>query len=268
MDEYLEISERAAQMGGEVLLKMRGRVAVTSKGPRDFVTDADHASQQAIQRIVLERFPDHGFLGEEETPGMKASIGEPGYLWIVDPLDGTTNFVHGLDHFCVSVALAHGNEILVATVYDPARDETFSAVTGQGAFLNGNRLSTSDAQGIEDSLIAGSLPAAVTRESPEIRCFNELSFRCQAIRRFGSAALNLCYVAAGRIDAYWATSVKAWDVAAGVLVVREAGGVVTDVTGGPFQLKNPRLIAAATTALQEGLRDCIKESGSLDRTRN
>jgi myo-inositol-1(or 4)-monophosphatase len=172
-------------------------------------------------------------------------------------LDGTTNYVHGVPGFVVSVALAEGNRVLVGVVYDPTHDDCYLAAAGEGAYLNRRRLQVSRVEKLSEALVATSFPPAIAREDPEIRRFVEVLVRCQATRRSGSSALNLCYVAAGRYDAYWTLSTSAWDVAAGVLLVQEAGGIVGDADGGPLDLDKPRLVATSTTALGKELRDVL-----------
>jgi myo-inositol-1(or 4)-monophosphatase len=259
MQEFATICERAARAGGQILLQWRDRVVARAKAPSDLVTQADLASQEAIREIVLGAFPEHAFLGEEQLDGEStehdgsrppaATDAAGGYRWLVDPLDGTTNYVHTLDHYCVSVALERHGQLLVAAVFDPVKGECFTAQAGQGAYLNRQRLSTSGAERLDEALVAVSFSPEVRRGSAEIERFVEILHRCRATRRMGSAALNLCYVAAGRLDAYWATTVKAWDIAAGVLLVREAGGVVSATKGGELDLNNPKLAAAASPEL-------------------
>jgi myo-inositol-1(or 4)-monophosphatase len=248
MPEFLEVAERAARAGGEVLLHYQDRFTGREKGPRDLVTEADLASQQRIRGILLGEFPDHDFLGEEDDPEAPPASGRE-YRWVVDPLDGTTNYVHRMPNYAVSIALQRGNEILAGVVFDPIAKECFAAALGKGATLNGKPFGTSACQQAASALVAASFSALVERDSLEIRRFIEGLLACQGVRRLGSAALNLCYVACGRLDAYWATSVKLWDVAAGVLLVREAGGVVTSVEGGPLNLLKPELLASSSEAL-------------------
>jgi myo-inositol-1(or 4)-monophosphatase len=245
--DFLETCEEAARAGGAVLLDWVGRFGVREKGRSDPVTDADFASQEAIRRLVLGRFPTHAFLGEEQPKG---SLPAGEYCWVVDPLDGTMNYVHGLHHYAVSVALVKGDEILAGAIYDPQADEMFRAGRGEGAYLNGRRLKTSGAERLADALAVASFSTSVSRTSPEIAQFVAAVLNCQGIRRTGSAALNLSYVAAGRFDAFWALSTQAWDVAAGVLLVREAGGVVTDIDERPFTLAIPHPVATASEPLQ------------------
>lgn len=245
------VCEQAARRAGNVLLDWQGRFGVREKGPADLVTEADLASQQVIRERLLGEFPTHGFLGEEEDASI--APGGEGLRWIVDPLDGTTNYVHGVPHFAVSIALEQRGTLLVGAVYDPSADECFSAVAGEGAYLNGKRLAVSRTAVLSQALVAHSFAAQVRRGDPEIADFIEVLTACQGTRRMGSSALNLCYLAAGRFDAYWATTTKAWDIAAGALLVREAGGVIRAYSGGELNLEEPQLIAAATEALHAQL---------------
>jgi myo-inositol-1(or 4)-monophosphatase len=246
--DFLATCEEAARAGGAILLDWVGRFGVRDKGRSDPVTDADYASQEAIRRIVLGRFPNHAFIGEEQPGGV---LPAQDYCWVVDPLDGTMNYVHGVPHYCVSVALVKGDEILAGAIYDPRADECFRAARGEGAWLNGQRIKTSGAERLGDALAVASFSTTVSATSPEIKQFIAAVMNCQGIRRTGSAALNLSYVASGRFDAFWALSTQSWDVAAGVLIVEEAGGVVTDIDGKPFTLKKPHPVASASRPLQE-----------------
>ena len=248
MPDFKTTCEDAARAGGAVLLDWAGRFAVREKGPADLVTEADFASQQVIRERLLSAFPDHGFVGEENGEDIRP---EAAYRWIVDPLDGTTNYVHQLPQYSVSVALEHEGRIIAGTVFDPVADECFSAARGQGAFLNGRRLIVSRVRELPQALVAASFPACVRRDAQEIKDFIEVLLVAQAVRRMGSSALNLCYVAAGRFDAYWATETKTWDVAAGFLMIEEAGGVISNLQGAPYDLRKPRFVAAANEALQQ-----------------
>lgn len=227
-----------------------GRFDVREKGPADLVTQADLASQQAIREFVLGQFPDHAFLGEEDEG---VSCGDAEYVWIVDPLDGTTNYVHQNPQFAVSVALVKGADVIVGTVLDPSSGECFTAQRGAGAFLNGKPISVSSIESLSEALVAISFSAKVDVGSPQIPVFLEILTQAQAIRRTGSAALNLAGVACGRFDAYWATNNKPWDVAAGLLLVEEAGGVNITPEGGAIDVMAPRLAVAATAELQREL---------------
>ncbi len=259
-EEILEVCQRAARRGGELLREMQQSLNPREKAPRDLVTEADLASQQAIHEILTREFPDFRFVGEEDNVGREQAGNASEYCWVVDPLDGTTNYVHGLDNYSVSVALQRGSQSVVGAVYDPVRDDLFTAISGHGAYRNGKRLETSEIGALNAALVASSFSARVSRDSPEIERFIAALLRCQALRRLGSAALNLCYVASGQLDAYWATSVKKWDVAAGILFVQEAGGVITAIDGGPFDLEDPKFIVASTPQLHAELLEVLNDA--------
>jgi len=256
MQDFLTTCERAARAGGRVLLDWRDRFQSREKGPRDLVTEADLASQRTIQEIVLGTFPEHAFLGEEGA-GVEA-VGQP--RWIVDPLDGTMNYVHQLPGYAVSVALEHEGRLLAAAVYDPLLDEMYTAAAGEGARLNDRPIQVSHCTGLPQALVAASFSTDVQIGSVEMRRFEQVLVRAQSLRRLGSAALNLCYLSAGRLDAYWATSVKIWDVAAGILLLREAGGVVYCIDGGALDLHDPRFVAASTASLHGELDELLRRA--------
>jgi myo-inositol-1(or 4)-monophosphatase len=247
--EWLEICEVAARAGAEQLLIWRGKFQTREKGEADLVTDADLASQRAIQAVITERYPTHAFIGEEQTGALTARD-EDQFAWVVDPLDGTTNYVHGHADYAVSVAIARGQQLLAGVVYDPLRDQCYTAAEGLGAWRNGERLNVSNVTKLADALVAISLPARVQRDAPDLLDFVEIVQRAQSVRRSGSAALNLAHVASGSLDGYWASHIKPWDVAAGVLLIREAGGVVTGRNGAEFDLWNPHFVASACSVLQ------------------
>ncbi len=258
--EYLKTCEDAVCAGAEELRRWFGHVEAEEKSPANLVTQADYAAQAAIQRVIRAAFPDHRFLAEERASeerghAVSSPVAQPArdcpFRWIVDPLDGTTNYVHRVPHFAVSVALEEDGRLLVAAVYDPNREECFTAAAGRGARLNGETISVSQVAELSGALAAVGFPAEVRPECPDLRVFLALVTRCQSIRRTGSAALNLCYVAAGRFDLAWSFSTSAWDAAAGVLIVREAGGVVASPFGGQFDLRSGRFLAAASPALMD-----------------
>jgi myo-inositol-1(or 4)-monophosphatase len=277
IDHYLRVCEEAVRVGSREIRQWIGRFEVRKKGYADLVTQADFASQEAVRQTVLGAFPDHSFLGEEnlakgdspifanpccamasakigtvpsDTPQQRAE-----FRWIVDPLDGTTNFVHGVPHYCVSLALERNGELLAGAVYDPMLDECFTAAKGQGAKLNGHPIRTSEVSDLSEALAAVGFPPDVGPDTPDLRVFLKMIGRCQAIRRTGSSALNLCYLAAGRYDIYWSYSTKIWDVAAGALILREAGGCITSTDDGEFCLEEARFLAAANDRLHAQLRD-------------
>lgn len=301
LSRFAATAEQAARAGGRVLMDLLGRAAVREKGPKDLVTQADTEAQRVVRDILLNSFPDHDFLGEEDAPvepspspldpkkglapvfmrsetggttrgrgsdpaagqSLQApcSGGESNYRWIVDPLDGTTNYVHNLPGFTVSIGLERGGAIVAGVVYDPTLDECFVASLGGGAFLNGRPLQTSRCRLLREAMVAASLSPRIERDTLEIAGFMEVLIACHSLRRLGSAALNLCYTAAGRLDAYWAMSAKVWDIAAGILIVSEAGGVVTDVAGSPLKLADPRCACSATPELHAELLDTLARTG-------
>ncbi len=257
--EFLPVCESAARAGARELLAWRDRFQTREKAPADLVTDADLASQAAVHAVITSQFPSHDFIGEEHEYDAGLLDGDR-LVWIVDPLDGTTNYVHGYPCYAVSVALARGRELLAGVIYDPVRDECFAAEQGCGAWLNGSRLQTSDTTSVAEALVAVSLPPRVHRDAPDLADFIRVVQVSQAVRRTGSAALNLAYVACGRLDAFGATHIHVWDVAAGVLLIREAGGVVTGRDGGEFDLRNPHFVSAAGTKLHHDLLRVLSPS--------
>lgn len=247
MNELLETCEVAARAGARELLAWRGRFQQREKAPADLVTDADLASQAAIRQEIAARFPHHLFVGEEKTTEFE--MGDDDHVWLVDPLDGTTNYIHGYPCYAVSVAVVRGGELLAAVIYDPLAEEIYKSELGCGAFCNGMRLETSRVTTVGEALVAVSLPPRVGPEAPDLADMVRIIQESQAVRRSGSAALNLAYVAHGRLDAFWATKIQPWDVAAGVLLVREAGGMVTARGGGTFDVWAPNFLAAAGAEL-------------------
>jgi myo-inositol-1(or 4)-monophosphatase len=205
------------------------------KGAIDLVTDADRASEALIEAAIAERFPEHRFVGEEMTfLSGGAPAGSELYSWLVDPLDGTTNYAHRYPHFAVSIALEHAGQVVLGVVYDPMRDELFLAERGDGATLNGAPIRVSAIDRLERSLLATGFPYDPDQRRENARVWNGFLTLTQGVRRDGSAALNLCYVACGRIDGFWERPLNAWDMAAGALLIEEAGGVVSGYAGTPF----------------------------------
>ncbi|WP_417730239.1 inositol monophosphatase family protein [Rosistilla oblonga] len=260
-DNYLKVARLAAAAGAEILLSYQGRFSVREKAPRDLVTEADVAAQQAIQKILLSNFPDHGFVGEEEGHDQVSAemLADPNHppIWIVDPLDGTVNYVHQLQSFAVSIAMYHRGELQLGVVHDPVTKEIFWAQRGGGAFLNDCPIQCSQTDRLDQALLACSFSAGVRHDSGELDRFAAALDQAQAVRRLGSAALNLCYVAAGRLDGYWATCVKPWDVAAGAVIVSEAQGEILSLAGEKFDIWDPRFVATATKSLNDQLRRCL-----------
>lgn len=260
LTDAIRTAEEAARSAGSVLLEMQGQIVAREKAPADLVTAADLASQRLIFEILSTKYPDFAFLGEEETGDVFIDREAADYCWIVDPLDGTTNYVHGMDSYCVSIGLRCDNNIVAGVIYDPNCDKLYSAIRGEGAYCNGVRLQTSSVRRLGDALVVASFPAKVRRDSEEIDRFLEVLVRCQALRRLGSAALNMCFVAAGKLDAYWATSVKSWDIAAGLLLIEEAGGIVTSLSGADLDIDKPRLVAGANVELHSELLSVLQSA--------
>lgn len=255
---FVNVAIEAAKQAGAILVELMGKVNVTEKNPRDLVTEADLASQDKIQQIIMQEFPSHFFVGEESTSDRSAVTDD--FTWVVDPLDGTTNFVHQLRSFSVSIALLKNQQPIVGVVFDPLLDECYYSSQGEGAFLNGNRLGVSGCQSLHEAMVVTGFSTSVTKESIEAKRFLEMLGKAQTIRRLGSAALNLCYLACGRVDAYWASSLNAWDIAAGMLIMKEAGGHVRPIEN-EFDLFKPKFIAAATQELAAEIFDTIDRAG-------
>jgi myo-inositol-1(or 4)-monophosphatase len=213
----------------------------TLKRRADLVTNVDKASEALIVAAIRERYPDHAIVAEE---GASAS-GAGEYRWVIDPLDGTLNYFHGLPFYCVSIGLLRADDLFLGVVYDPVRNELFSATAGGGAFCNGRRLHVSPTAELADSLITTGFPYdRFSRADNNLRQFSHLLLKTQDIRRTGAAALDLCYVAAGRTDAHWELGLAPWDTAAGGLLVREAGGSLSDWRGGPWRPGDDHLVAS------------------------
>lgn len=238
MRELLQTAEEAARLGGQVLRSWANRFTVREKSRANLVTEADEASQRAIVDLIQRRFPNHAILAEEDLDHATTSP----YRWIIDPLDGTSNYVHGFPYYAVSIGVEHEGDLVAGVIYDPTRDELFHAIRGEGAFLNRRPLSTSAVERVSDAMLIASLPVATNRDNPAVQRFLTMVERSQTVQRTGSAALNLANLAAGRIDGFWSTSLKPWDMAAGVVIVREAGGCITKIDGSEFSVNFPDLL--------------------------
>ena len=254
--QLLVTCQQAAKAGAEQLLNWRGRFSAKEKSARDLVTDADLASQAAVRAVIEGKYSDHGFLGEEE-PDLQ-QLRKP-YCWIVDPLDGTTNYTHDFPCFAVSVAVAREGRLIAGVILDPISKECFWAAEGQGSHLNGQPISTSSITELQKALVAVSFPPNLQADSPDFQAFLQVAPLCQAVRRTGSAALNLAYVACGRLDAHWAHIIHPWDSAAGVLLVREASGVTTASRGGDYRLEQGDYAVSATPELHRLLMPLIRD---------
>jgi myo-inositol-1(or 4)-monophosphatase len=238
LPELLDAAVEAARRGAALLESWRARFSVREKSRADLVTDADHASQQAVKEYLLGRFPGHRFLGEEDSVGKTPDETRPApdapSTWVVDPLDGTANYVHDVPAYCVSIGLWAGGRPVVGVILDPRMNELFTAATGRGAFLNGKPMRVSTVPTVRDAMISTGFPANYERQLRNLDAWRTIAAHAQSLRRTGSTALNLAYVAAGRFDGYWAFDNWAWDVVAGAVLVTEAGGTVTTADGLPF----------------------------------
>jgi len=228
MKKEFAVLQQCLKAAGNVARRRLGKVTYDLKGRGNLVTQADVACQKAILQLIKKNFPTHDFLAEEN--GLKNTGSE--WKWIIDPIDGTTNFAHTTPHFSISVALAHKNEIVLGGVYDVCMDELFLARKGKGATLNGKKIHVSRVKRLEDALLVTGFPYVREHRMPELlACFKNFILACHDIRRTGSAALDMCWVAAGRFDGYWEESLNPWDISAGKLILEEAGGTVTDYQG-------------------------------------
>lgn len=266
MDQaHLETAITAARAGAAELMARRDDHVVREKAPKDLVTDADLASQAAIRSCLLGAYAGYAFVGEEQgetSPPESVRAGDPSAppCWVVDPLDGTVNYVHRLQGFAVSIGLFADGKMRLGVVYDPVMQELFAAIDGQGAMVNGRQLAASDCQRLDEALVACSFPAGVTADAPEVLRFTRVLQQCQSLRRLGSCALNMCYVADGRLDAYWATNVAPWDSAAGTVISREAGAALTSYDGGEFDDWDPRFCTSGSPALQQQMINLLGDT--------
>jgi myo-inositol-1(or 4)-monophosphatase len=241
MPDFLPFMTEVARDAGALLMRhFRARVEIEYKGDVDLVTVADRESEALIVGRIRETFPQHDVLGEE---GARTETGSD-FQWYIDPLDGTTNFAHGFPVFCVSMGLERKGERIAGVLYDPTRDELFAAEKGGGATLNGKRLQVSQVGKLSEALVATGFPSHKRHQNPNIHFYHQITLRTHGVRRAGSAALDLASVAAGRIDGFWEFNLNPWDTAAGVLIVEEAGGMVTDFSGGAFQIASREVCAS------------------------
>lgn len=240
--EFLAVAREAAEAAGRMLRAGLVKAKeIRYKGRVDLVTNFDRLAQDLIIGRISSAYPRHAFLAEEGPP----PGGSSEFLWVIDPLDGTTNFAHGLPVFSVSIGLLQGGAPVAGVVFDPARGDMFTATVGGGTFLGKRRVRVSVVSDLDRSLLATGFPYDI-RESPvnNLDHFQNFCLRAQAVRRCGSAALDLCYLACGRFDGFWELKLKPWDVAAGALIVVEAGGRVSDIDGGDFLIDNGEMVAS------------------------
>lgn len=240
---YINIATEAARQAADIMVRYRERlesIPVERKARHDYVSDVDRACEQAITDYILKHYRDHAVLGEEN--GQK---GDSEYVWIIDPLDGTSNYLRGIPHFAVSIALQVRGRIEHGVVYDPLREELFTTSRGEGAFLNAQRIRVSGRRDLSGAVLATAFPFRKRRLLNAYQgMFDALFEKIEDIRRPGTASLDLAYVACGRFDGYWELGLKPWDMAAGALLVQEAGGVIMDITGGDRWLESGHIIAA------------------------
>lgn len=247
MNAMLNIARKAAREAGRFISQSADRLdsnLIQSKGQHDYVTEIDTRSEQCIIDIIKEAYPSHSFLAEESGASGKNNND---YLWIIDPIDGTTNFIHGIPHYAVSIALQHKGKLEVAIVYDPIKNEEFTAARGKGAQLNNRRMRVSQCTQMKDAVIGTGFPFRPDQEHIMDTYFNQakaIAKETAGIRRAGAASLDLAYVAAGRLDAYWEYGLQEWDIAAGILLVQEAGGLLSDPQGGLNFQKEGNLVCA------------------------
>ena len=261
-EQHLEVAIQAAKAGAEELMSRRVNRVVREKADKDLVTDADLASQYAIRKILLDAFDDYTFVGEEEgendpPPAVRRGDPDAPPCWVVDPLDGTINYVHRLQSFAVSIALYAAGKMRLGVIYDPVCNELFTAIDGGEAQCNGQPIQTSGCSKLHDALVTCSFPPGVQGTDPEVERFIRVLEKSQSVRRLGSCALNMCYVAAGRLDAYWATSVSAWDSAAGIVITRQAGAQVTSDQGSTLDPWKPKFCVSANATLHEEMIDLL-----------
>src|ERR671937_1289443 len=256
MHPMLNIAVRAARRAGSIINRAAldsGGLRVTSKRAKDFVTQVDHAAEEAIIEIVRKSYPEHGFLAEESG----AAQADAEHVWVIDPLDGTTNFIHGFPQYCVSIGVQHRGALAHAVVYDPVRNELFTASKGRGCFLNDRRIRVSNLARFGEALVGTGFPfKEVMRLELYTRQLQTMMKTCAGVRRAGAAALDLAYVACGRLDAFWELGLSPWDMAAGALLIQEAGGLVGDLHGEQGYLQSGDIAAATPkicTALLEAL---------------
>ncbi|WP_101807715.1 inositol monophosphatase family protein [Paenibacillus pasadenensis] len=255
---FAAVAINCASKAGEWIQSKLGayQTLKEKQSPHDLVTEVDRGSEKLIRSLIMMNFPDHSFLGEEGVePGPAASaqaledVRDAEYLWIVDPVDGTTNFVHGFPFFTVSIALARRGEVILGVVYDPSADELFIAEKGKGAYVHGKRMSVSGEETLRTSLLATGFPAEHREALPRnLAQLQRLAPQVRNIRSGGSAALHLAYVAAGRLSGFWEVGLSSWDIAAGALLVQEAGGRIGDQDGTPYHL---------------GVRDVLATNGRI-----
>jgi len=253
MHPMLNIAVKAARRAGTIINRAAQDIdalTVSTKRHNDFVTEVDHAAEQAVIQVLLKAFPDHAILAEES-----GAHGKSDYVWIIDPLDGTTNFIHGFPQYCVSIGLRHKGSMTQAVVYDPGRNELFTATRGHGAYLNDRRMRVSKRTQLDDALIGTGFPFRDFKHMSEyMAILRKVMAQTVGVRRAGAAALDLAYVAAGRLDGFWEIGLAPWDMAAGSLLIQESGGLVGDFDGDSNYLDSGRIVAGAPKIFRQLLQ--------------
>lgn len=268
MHPMLNIAVRAARSAGNIIARYADQVdtlSISNKAPNDFVSEVDKLAEEEIINVIKKAYPDHSILGEE-TGSHEGNE----YEWIIDPLDGTTNFLYGFPQFAVSIALRHKGRLEQAVIYDPMRQELFSASRGEGAQLNGRRIRVTNRRGLHGALLGTGIPFRPEHEifmDPYFAMMKDLIPDSAGIRRAGSAALDLAYVAAGRIDGFWELDLNIWDIAAGVLLVEEAGGLVADLEGGMNYMKSGDIVAANPRVFKAMLQKIRPHMADVNKVR-
>lgn len=262
----VNIALKAARSGGKLILRNMDRLdrlTIEKKGPNDFVTDMDRQVEQEIIAVISKAYPEHAIIGEEG--GLIAGNENSESQWVIDPIDGTTNFIRGIPHFAISIACKENGKVMHGVIYDPVRQEEFVASRGNGAQLNGNRLRVSNRADLSEAVLGTGIPFRAREEAlipAYMRTLETLTSQSAGIRRMGAASLDLAYVAAGRFDAFWEAGLSEWDIAAGTLLVQEAGGLVSDFQGGSKFLESGNIVCGAPKCFKAVLQVVAPELGN------
>jgi len=260
MHPMLNMAIKAAHEAGDIIARSADRIdqlQIENKDKNDFVSEIDRSAESTIIGILKKAYPDHAFLGEESGKHEGATDAKTQYQWIIDPLDGTTNFLYGIPHYAVSIALKKDGKLDQAVIYDPSKDDLFYASRGAGAFLNKRRIRVSKRLSLENALLTTGVPYRPDQDElvdPYLKTMKALIINTAGVRRPGAASLDLAYVAAGRYDGFWEFGLHEWDIAAGVLIVQEAGGLVGDPKGGDSHLKSGDIVAASPKVFKDMIK--------------
>lgn len=261
MHPMLNTAIKAARRAGSIIARASrdlDTLTITQKTGNDFVSEVDHEAEAAIIKVLLGAYPDHSILAEES-----GASGKSDYQWIIDPLDGTTNFIHGFPQYSVSIGLRHKGVLTQAVVFDPTRNDLFTATRGAGAYLNDQRMRVGKRNGLDHALIGTGFPFREFQNAEAyLTLFKELMFKTAGIRRAGSAALDLAYVAAGRLDGFWEYGLRPWDMAAGALLITEAGGLIGDMDGEPTHMETGNVIAGSPKVFDQLLKVAARASAA------